>query len=88
MAGSKRNKLKKALLPASSPPADTISAEDDSELMDDLMAQLDSRNQTVQAESAAVLQAVAQEANSKQDAKSRFQARQVTISAVLLKSFQ
>lgn len=51
--GAKRNKLKKVLspTPASPPPA----MDDDNDLMDDLMAQLDSRDQNVQAESATVL---------------------------------
>lgn len=81
MGGSKRNKLKKLISP---PPPPTIMNEDDSELMDDLLAQLDSRDQNVQAESANVLnemnlnaQADLIEASSRQDAKSRFKARQV-----------
>ncbi|TFY53199.1 hypothetical protein EVJ58_g9579 [Rhodofomes roseus] len=56
MAGSKRSKLKKAL----SPPFAAKSPEpepnmDDDVLMDDLMAQLDSRDTSVHAESAAVI---------------------------------
>lgn len=64
---------------------------DDEELMDDLLAELDSRDQTVQTESAAVLQEItvsqtvetverppSETQSSKQDAKSRFRARQVS----------
>lgn len=82
--GSKRNKLKKAVSPpqTQSPPAMNP---DDHELMNDLMAQLDSRDNKVHAESAAVLnemqlnkQANEIESHRKQDPKSRFQARQVS----------
>jgi len=84
MAGSKRNKLKKALSPTQSIPSSPPMV-DDEELMNDLMAQLDSRDKTVQSESANVLndmqinqQATAvDEARNKQDPKSRYQARQV-----------
>lgn len=59
--------------------------EDDEDLMNDLMAQLDSRDKNVQAQSANVLQDMqnnhdldlAKEASQKQDPKSRYQARQV-----------
>jgi len=82
MAGSKRNKLKKVL----SPPAPV--AQDDEELMNDLMAQLDSRDKTVQAESANVLNAMqldrqANTAQQKQDPKGRYQARQVSAMSVV-----
>lgn len=82
MAGSKKSKLKKALLPStySEPPMDNA----DDDLVDDLLAQLDSRDQTVQAESANVLnemnlrqQANSLESSGKLNAKDRFQARQV-----------
>ena len=61
-------------------------AEDDEELMNDLMAQLDSRDKTVQSESANVLNEMqinqqadaAEEARKKQDPKIRYQARQVS----------
>jgi len=76
----KKNKLKKAvapLLPTMSPPTD------DDQLVDDLLAQLDSRDESVKQESANVLnemqlnqQADQIEASSKQDPKSRFRARQ------------
>lgn len=82
--GSKRNKLKKVLSPSSSssPPL----PEDDADLMDDLMTQLDSRDKNVQVESANMLQDmqsnhdmnIAEQASQKQDAKSRYQARQVS----------
>lgn len=78
MGGSKKNRKK----PISPPPA---IMNEDSELMDDLLAQLDSRDQVVQTESANVLnemnlnaQADSIEASSRQDAKSRFKARQVS----------
>jgi OTU domain-containing protein 6 len=82
MAGSKRNKIKKALSPKSvySPPPDNTN---DEELLDDLVAQLDSRDGTVQHEAATVIQEVEQkaneQANSKKDSRSRFEARQVRI---------
>ncbi|KAJ7685140.1 hypothetical protein DFH06DRAFT_30874 [Mycena polygramma] len=87
----KRNKLKKAvdLISNSPPPAD-----DDDGLVDDLLAQLDSRDETVQQESANVLndmqlnkQADQIEAASKQDAKSRFKARQARKAAALAQNF-
>jgi len=82
MAGSKRNKLKKALSPTQPTSSPPIMAEDDEELMNDLMAQLDSRDKTVQSESANVLNEIqinqqAEEARKKQDPKIRYQARQV-----------
>lgn len=86
MAGSKRNKLKKSLSPfitTETPPQ--VLANDDDNLMNDLFAQLDSRNPTVQAESATIIneiqvdaQANRMEGNTKQDAKTRFKARQVS----------
>ncbi|KAF7363401.1 OTU domain-containing protein [Mycena sanguinolenta] len=75
---AKKSKLKKALdiLPSPPPPQD-----DDDGLMDDLLAQLDSRDQVVAQESANVLndmqiqkQAENLDAAPKQDAKSRFKA--------------
>jgi len=95
MAGSKRNKLKKAFspsLPTTSPPQ---MAADDEELMSDLMAQLDSRDQTVQSESANVLNemqvnkhaGMAEASRQKQDPKSRYQARQARKAAALAEHF-
>jgi len=59
---------------------------DDDQLMDDLLAQLDSRDKTVQAQSATIInemnlkeQADNIEAGEKRDAKSRFKARQVCV---------
>lgn len=79
--GSKRNKLKKALSPNNDTPPMN---QEDEQLMNDLMAQLDSRDKSVHSESAAVLtemelnkQANDIDSRRKQDAKSRFQARQV-----------
>ncbi|KAH9842789.1 uncharacterized protein C8Q71DRAFT_734582 [Rhodofomes roseus] len=88
MAGSKRSKLKKAL----SPPFAAKSPEpepnmDDDVLMDDLMAQLDSRDTSVHAESAAVINEMninnaadtpppaASPPSQKQDSKARHRAR-------------
>jgi hypothetical protein len=79
MAGSKRAKLKKAFSPPTPVP---VANADDRELMDELMAQLDSKNQTVQIESATVLNAMQlnkQAGQDKQDPKSRFKARQVSL---------
>jgi OTU domain-containing protein 6 len=77
MGGSK-NRIKKALTPSPSKSPET--AADDNDLMDDLFAQLDSKDETVQAESANVLQEITApvlEKQSRKDPKSRFQARMV-----------
>ena len=79
MAGSKRAKLKKVFANASgqSHPANA----DDDDLVDDLMAHLDSRDTQVQAESATILNEMhldkQGEAQGKRDPRSRFIARQV-----------
>lgn len=59
---------------------------EDDELMDDLLAQLDSRDQTVQSESATIInemnlkqEAEKIESDSKLDPKSRFKARKVSV---------
>jgi OTU domain-containing protein 6 len=77
--GSKKKTLKKTFSPSSKPTPTASPEIDDNELMDDLIAQLDSKDQTVQNESAKVLQemeinqqALAAE---KKDSKSRFLAR-------------
>lgn len=64
---------------------------EESTLMDDLLEQLDSRDQTVQQESAKVLNAMVLdekaeeiEGRPKQTAKDRFQARQVSSTLVLV----
>ncbi|KAJ3515800.1 hypothetical protein NLJ89_g1526 [Agrocybe chaxingu] len=89
MAGSKKNKAKKVSPRQTTHPL--IMSQDTDELMNDLLAQLDSREEAVQAESAQVLnemnlneQANAIEKGKKQDAKSRFQARQVARKAAIL----
>jgi hypothetical protein len=75
--GSKKNKVKKVLLPSSST-NDAV----DNDLVDDLLAELDSRDKTVQEESAAVLeeiqakQAIAPEKPNSSN-KNRFKERQV-----------
>ncbi|KAG6832377.1 hypothetical protein H0H92_002645 [Tricholoma furcatifolium] len=84
MAGSKKNKQKKAPLLSQNTPEPPV----DEDLMDDLFAQLDSRDQVSQAESAAVINEVGarqERANTrpKQDAKSRFKARQARKAAAL-----
>ncbi|KIJ69420.1 hypothetical protein HYDPIDRAFT_106028 [Hydnomerulius pinastri MD-312] len=96
MAGSKRNKSKKA---ASAPPA-TYTApppapEDEEELMNDLLAELNSRDKTVQQESAAVLQDIhtnkvaetVEQGSKKQDSKSRHLARQARKAAAMAQNF-
>lgn len=88
MAGSKRNRVKKMLSPtrAITPPPPIDNAVDDDGLMDDLLAQLDSRDGAAQQQSAAVLhgmniQEVADDrtAAPKQDSKARHKARQVRL---------
>ncbi|KAF5381029.1 hypothetical protein D9615_003917 [Tricholomella constricta] len=88
-AGSKKFKQKKV----HSPPQDLPPPPVDDELMDDLFAQLDSRDQTVQAASAVVINEVQNRqaeqitSRSKQDAKSRFKARQARKAAALEQTF-
>ncbi|KAJ3744629.1 hypothetical protein DFH05DRAFT_1490145 [Lentinula detonsa] len=88
--GSRRNKLKKAFSPPfhQSPPL--AESTDDAELLDDLVAQLDSGNQTVQAESAQVIRDVQRQEtlkDTKKDSKSRYQARQARKAAALAESY-
>jgi OTU domain-containing protein 6 len=92
MAGKiRRNKTKKSGS-QNTPPQfvvmnpDDKRNDDDDDLINDLMIQLDSRDENVQRESAAVLNQVnlnkqpdQTETHHKQSAKSRFQARQVII---------
>lgn len=80
--GSKKNKTKK--ITSQLPPIEQPPIAHDDDLMDDLFAQLDSQNQTVQAESAAVINEINinsgvddTEAKHKQDSKSRHKARMV-----------
>lgn len=89
MAKKTKSKKGAAPLPTMSPPTD-----DDNELMDDLLAQLDSRDETVQQESANVINemqinqtADASETASKQDPKSRFRARQARKAVSLAQQF-
>ena len=85
MAGSKRNKIKKALSPKSiySPPPEN----NNDDLLDDLVAQLDAKDDTVKHEAATVIQEVDQRAEEqaklKKDSRSRFEARQVRSSQFL-----
>lgn len=73
MAKSKRTRLTKPFVPPPEPVAGNV---DDDGLMDDLLNQLESRDQTVQQESAILIQEITQDR--KKDPKSRFQARQVS----------
>ncbi|KAK0503216.1 hypothetical protein EDD18DRAFT_1064242 [Armillaria luteobubalina] len=90
--GPKKSKLKKAGngLPPPPPPPEV----DDDDLMNDLMAQLDSRDGTVRAESAAVLQDMALEKDIVKEEKSqgkrskdRFKERQARKAATLANTF-
>jgi OTU domain-containing protein 6 len=74
MPGSKR-KLKKKTIPP--PPIENQDNDDD--LMNELLAQLDSRDETVRAESATIVHEMKlnEQANGKQDPRNRFKARQV-----------
>lgn len=81
MAQKKKKSKKSQPLPELSP---SEMNKDDDDLMNDLLAQLDSRDQNVQQQSANLLndmdlnaKAVQIETQPKQDAKSRFKARQV-----------
>jgi OTU domain-containing protein 6 len=78
MAGSKKAKLKKAFASAST---SSPSNADDQELMDDLLAQLDSKDKQVQSETATIINDISvnaqNEGQGKRDTKSRFLARQV-----------
>lgn len=87
MGGSKRQKVKKLLSPTRSttpPPPPQQSALNDDDLMDDLLAQLESRDKAANQEAAAVVNEMEPtqlaedlEGATKQDSKSRHKARQV-----------
>ncbi|KAJ3883413.1 hypothetical protein F5051DRAFT_457501 [Lentinula edodes] len=88
--GSKKNKLKKAFSPPFQQSPPLPEPDDDAELLNDLMAQLDSGNQTVQAESAQVIQDIQRQetvSGTKKDPKSRYQARQARKAAALAESY-
>ncbi|KAF8921350.1 hypothetical protein CPB85DRAFT_1428347 [Mucidula mucida] len=91
MAGSKRARVKKALSPRNDPPPPQITPEDDDDLMDDLLASLDSRNETVQAESSTVLQEMQEkreaDVNSGKSSKERFKERQARKAAAMENSY-
>lgn len=91
MAGSKRNRLKNVLSQSQStaPPSDPTV--DDDELMNDLIAQLDSKDTNVQSESAEVLKEMqtnqnffAEDTSKKKGSKSRYKERQVSTMGLLL----
>jgi OTU domain-containing protein 6 len=82
MAGSKKKRLTKSAV--SQPVPAVTGTSNDDELVNDLLAQLDSRDKTVQSQSAIVLnemqlnkRADEAEVGRKQDARGRFNARQV-----------
>ncbi|KAG6889312.1 hypothetical protein C0995_001968 [Termitomyces sp. Mi166 len=85
MGSSKKNKQKKTLSLSQDEPTPPV----DEDLMEELFAQLDSRDQAVQAESVLVIDEVQAEQaermniRSRQDAKSRFKARQARKAAAL-----
>ncbi|KAG7452558.1 cysteine proteinase [Guyanagaster necrorhizus] len=90
MAGPRRSKLKKSGNGFQPPPPEV----DDDDLMNDLMAQLDSRDGTVQVESAAVLQDMTlkkeiekQERPQGKRSKDRFKERQARKAATLANSY-
>ncbi|KAJ3786604.1 hypothetical protein GGU11DRAFT_804888 [Lentinula aff. detonsa] len=88
--GSRRNKLKKAFSPPFQQSPPLAESTDDAELLDDLVAQLDSGNQTVQAESAQVIRDMQRQEtlkDTKKDSKSRYQARQARKAAALAESY-
>ncbi|KAJ3998204.1 hypothetical protein F5050DRAFT_1887204 [Lentinula boryana] len=88
--GSRRNKLKKAFSPPFQQSPPLAESNDDAELLDDLVAQLDSGNQTVQAESAQVIRDMQRQEtlkDTKKDSKSRYQARQARKAAALAESY-
>ncbi|KAI8998702.1 cysteine proteinase [Trametes punicea] len=90
---AKKSKLKKMLSPPQAPPPVDTTIDDD-ELMDDLLAQIDSKDETVKQESATVLNdmqidKVADQLESapKKDSKARYKARQARKAAVLAESY-
>ncbi|KAG2157058.1 hypothetical protein DEU56DRAFT_762857 [Suillus clintonianus] len=98
MAGSRKNKIKKFVSSShTNNPPDQVQTDDDNVLMDDLLAELDSRNQTVQQESATVLLEMQENqentvkdncrpAKKKQDSRSRHEARQARKAEALAKN--
>lgn len=85
MAGSKRNKMKKASSPINVPSSN--SELEGNELVDDLLAQLDARDTTIQQQSAEVLNEmkIDQEQSKQADrsrigSKGRYKAREVRVS--------
>ncbi|EIW60454.1 cysteine proteinase [Trametes versicolor FP-101664 SS1] len=90
--GAKKNKLKRMLSPTTPPPPEATA--DDDELMDDLFAQLDSKDGAVRHESATVLNEmqidrVADQLESvpKKDGKARHKARQARKAAALAETY-
>lgn len=83
MAKSKRAKLQKAFSPSSSSPSVPDDNADDPDLMDELLAHLDSKDASVREESATVIAEVQSREVAdaspppKKDSKSRYLARQV-----------
>ncbi|KAI0336458.1 cysteine proteinase [Cubamyces sp. BRFM 1775] len=90
----KKNKLKKMLSPPAHAPPPVEANVDDDDLMDDLFAQLDSKDESVKQESATVLSemnidkvADKLESAPKKDSKARHKARQARKAAALAESY-
>lgn len=93
MAGSKRNKIRKVLSPSRAPPTPAPEPDPDHDaLMDDLLAQLDEKDQSSKQEASTVLKEVAEQKAEQADAapsrsKSRHQARQARKAALLAEQY-
>jgi OTU domain-containing protein 6 len=90
MAGSKRNKIKKAFSPTKTVESPPPPITEDNDLMDDLFAQLESKDKIAQETSAEILKdasldsvADSLEQEGKKDSKARFKARQVRLLLVV-----
>ncbi|KAI0093613.1 cysteine proteinase [Irpex rosettiformis] len=93
MAGSKRNKIKRVLSPTKNVESPPPIVEDD-DLMDDLFAQLESKDRATQETSAEILKDANIESTvdniekeNKKDSKSRFKARQARKAAALVEQY-
>ena len=87
--GSKKNRVKKVFTPSPAAPINNAIDDNTDDLVDELLTELDSRDETVQRESATVLeeiqtrqqyQAAQAAASDKSGSKNRFKARQVRLS--------
>ena len=75
--GNKRNKIKKALSPTPNESQSSINSFDNEELVDDLLAQLDSK--AAASGAAVVLKEISDNQPSKQSTKDRFKARMASL---------